>query len=233
LHEENKQAKTKKSNKKKKKADDIKRNKSMKKIDELQSKVFAKEEEMSETRMVREELEEIIGDFEVKFNKLKQATNKEDPRDIVIKFELNSEINAEYLEIRDRKLTEFTKLDTILKARTEEFLELTSSKQDHTWRQVDLLQEQLQAVEAGLNSKMVQVTTIATTLEQLREWMTSIMTKYDSYLQEWDGVDDKIIQAQRDDINGLLEALQSRVTTFRQIIQSNANETQNIFTKKD
>ena len=62
------------------------------------------------------------------------------------------------------------------------FVELTSSKQDHTWREVDALQEKLQAQESNLNSKVSQVGQINTTLEQLKEWMTSVISKYNTYL---------------------------------------------------
>lgn len=216
-----------------KREDDIKRNKSMKKIQELRLKVNDKESEMFDVGQTREVLQREVEEYESMFAKLKTATNKEDPSEIITKFELNSEIYKEGVERRDVRLEKHQVLDSELKILTEEFIELTSKNHDCTWMEVDALQETVQLREVELNQKLSSIGQITTTLEQLKEWMTSIIAKYDTYLGEWDNVDDRIIQAKRDDVFGVLEALQSRITTFRQIIQQNQNNTKPIFTKKE
>merc|ERR1711971_188397 len=224
---------TKQREQEKKKADDIKRSKTMKKVEELLEKLEEKNEEMLIHSEVRKSLEREIQKYKSMFDKIKKATNKEDPQDIIIKFQLNSEVRGEYENIRDRKESRAKEMEGIYKEKLAEFLELTANKEDHTWREVDALQEELQVSEANLTTKMNFVSQINTTLEQLKEWMTSIIAKYNKYLDEWDGVEDRITQANRDDVMGVLNALQTRITTFRQIIQHQNNGTEIIFTKKN
>jgi len=215
-----------------KKADDIKRSKTMKKVEELLEKVDHKEKEALVHREIRREYECEINKYREMFDKIKKVTNKENPHDIIIKFQLNSEVREEYQSIRNTKHKQYLVLNEEHEKLTKNFHDLTSSKQDHTWREVDTLQEKLQMEETNLNSKISQVGQINTSLEQLKEWMTSIISKYNKYLSEWDGVEDRISQANRDDIAGVLESLQSRIKTFRQIIQHQANGTDAIFKKK-
>jgi len=215
-----------------KKADDMKRSKTMKKVEELLVKVEEAAKEALVSSEIRRELEKDIKKYRQLFDKIKKVTNKQDPNDIILKFQLNHEVGEEYQNIRDKKHQQYVALEGRHQDLLKTFVELTSSKQDHTWREVDALQEKLQAQESNLNSKVSQVGQINTTLEQLKEWMTSVISKYNTYLDEWEGVDDRITQANRDDIMGVLEALQSRIKTFRQIIQHQANGTDAIFTKK-
>merc|ERR1711971_94565 len=215
-----------------KKADDIKRSRTMKKIEELTEKVWQKNEEMLIHSEIRGTYESEIKKYRSMFDKIKKSTNKEDPQDIIIKFQLNSEVRGEYLNIRDRKQNRVEELEKGYKDLLNQFLELTANKQDHTWREVDSLQEGLGLVEANLASKMHSVSQINTTLEQLKEWTTSIIFKYNTYLEEWDGVEDRITQANRDDVMGVLGSLQTRIKTSRQIIQHQNNGTETIFTKK-
>lgn len=132
---------------------EMKRSKVFKRIDELRTFVSDKEELMRESEKIRLDIVNDINVYKNIFDELNKATNKNDPSEIIFKYELNKEIFQEYSKTRDRKLQKYKELKKELQEITEHFDSLKANKKDHSWKEVDKQQELYTELEVKLNNK--------------------------------------------------------------------------------
>lgn len=142
--------------------------------------------EVSRLRATREALEEKIDYYDERFQKIQQATGLSDPEKIVNKYFVNQEIDRDQTAHYEAKKEELEKLMTEQQALSAELTQLSTTGTDHTWREVDQLQEQLHSATARLQQKKADADRLSTSITQLNEWMHTIMNRIDDNLCKYE-----------------------------------------------
>jgi len=169
-----------------KKKQEKKRQKRMHRISKLQKLVDTNDLEMSRLEEKRNKLEKKIEYFENRFQKIQEATGLSDPEKIISKFFVNMEIDQEQTKVlQDREHTR-TSVTTDLGKLEDHLKVLSSASTEHSWREVDVIQEKLQSSLARLQHKKEEADKLATNITQLKEWIHSVILKIDQYLSVYD-----------------------------------------------
>jgi len=214
---------------KQQKASDIAKNEAKAKKQAKVANRIAKLEKMctqhaDEQQELNEKLckyEEQIKYFEDRFKRIYDATGLAETGKIINKFFVNKEINNEQSKLLEDL---YAKLDATQKeaaALETQLKVLHNNNNDHTWREIDGLQESLQKAKSNLVAEKSQTEKINLEFTLFAEWMSVIQNNFVRKLNANYKIEDKLkaIKQQRGETpKDLVDSLAEYIQLMQDII---------------
>jgi len=200
-----------------KKKEEKKRSQRMHRISKLQKLVDTNDSEMGNLEKRRTKLEQEIEYFEQRFQKIQAATGLSDPMKIINKFFVNKEIDSEQSKVLNAREKTKEEITQVLAGLEADLKDLTSTSTEHSWREVDTVQEKLQSADARLNHKKDEADKLATNITQLKEWMGAIIMKIDQYLTGYDIR--SLTEVTTTNPIEIIDSLKARILTIQMVIE--------------
>merc|ERR1712130_567911 len=153
-----------------------KQQKAIQRINKLKKLTENNEKEIDKLNEKLLEYEEEITFFTERFKRIYNATGLDETDKIINKFFVNKEIKNEQSNVM-QELYATLKQKEIESVKTENTLKLLhNNNNDHTWREIDVLQEKLNKKNANLMQEQQQRQKIQKKFTLLKEWMNVIIT---------------------------------------------------------
>merc|ERR1712087_371025 len=168
-----------------------KRQKAMNRIQKLKKLVESNEKEIAKLSEKLVQFEADISFFDERFKRIYNATGLSSTDKIINKFFVNKEIHSEQNALLQELYAARTEREAESEALEEKLKALHANNNDHTWREIDQLQETLQKKKHTLTSEKAQSEKIELEFTLLAEWMSVIMANLQSHLREYD-VDERV-----------------------------------------
>jgi len=168
-----------------------KRQKAMNRINKLKKLVENNEKEISKLSEKLRQFENDINFYDERFKRIYNATGLSSTDRIINKFFVNKEIKREQEQLLHSLYEELNDKEVECEAAEQRLKVLHSNNNDHTWREIDILQETLQKKKHALTSEKAQSEKMQLEFTKLREWMDVIIANLLKHLKRYQ-VDDRI-----------------------------------------
>lgn len=168
-----------------------KQQKAINRINKLKKLVENNDKEIEKLNEKLQGFEQEISFFEERFRRIYEATGLSDTDKIINKFFVNEEIANEQNNLL-QQLYETLKLKEKEAITYENKLKLLhNNNNDHTWREIDILQEELSKQENDLISEKHKQEKIDLQFTLLKEWINVIINNLLKYLKNYE-INDKL-----------------------------------------
>merc|ERR1711972_290803 len=168
-----------------------KRQKAMNRINKLKKLVENNEKEISKLSEKLRQFENDINFYDERFKRIYNATGLSSTDRIINKFFVNKEIKREQEQLLQALYEELNAKEAECEAAEQRLKVLHSNNNDHTWREIDILQETLSKKKHALISEKAQTEKMQLEFTLLREWMDAIIANLLKHLRRYQ-VDDRI-----------------------------------------
>jgi len=168
-----------------------KRQKAMNRIQKLKKLVEGNEKEIAKLSEKLLQFENDINFFDERFKRIYNATGLSSTDKIINKFFVNKEIHSEQNALLQELYAARTEREAESEALEEQLKVLHANNNDHTWREIDMLQETLSKKKHTLASEKQQAEKIQLEFTLLAEWMHVIMANLQRHLRHYQ-VDDRM-----------------------------------------
>jgi len=170
-----------------------KRQKAMNRISKLKKLVEGNEKEIAKLSEKLVQFESDISFFDERFKRIYNATGLSSTDKIINKFFVNKEIHSEQNALLQELYAARTEREAELEALEEQLKVVHANNNDHTWREIDMLQETLSKKKHTLTSEKAQSEKIELEFTLLTEWMNVIMANLQRHLRHYH-VDERVQQ---------------------------------------
>jgi len=168
-----------------------KRQKAIQRINKLKKLVENNEREIAKLNEKLLQFEHDINFYDERFKRIYNATGLSSTDRIINKFFVNKEIKREQEQLLHDLYEELNAKESECESLEQRLKVLHSNNNDHTWREIDILQEALQKKKHALISEQAQSEQMQLEFTLLREWMDVIIANLLKHLRRYQ-VDDQI-----------------------------------------
>merc|ERR1712013_18088 len=168
-----------------------KRQKAMNRIQKLKKLVEGNEKETAKLSEKLVQFEKDISFFDDRFKRIYNATGLSSTDKIINKFFVNKEIHSEQNALLQELYAARSEREAESETLEEQLKVLHANNNDHTWREIDQLQETLSKKKHGLTSEKQQSEKIELEFTLLAEWMHVIMANLGKHLRHYH-VDERV-----------------------------------------
>merc|ERR1712087_656762 len=170
-----------------------KQQKAQNRINKLEKLCETNEAEQDELNEKLLAYQDSIKFFEERFRRIYNATGLAETGKIINKFFVNKEINNEQSKLLEELYEKLAKTETEAAALEKELKALHNNNNDHTWREIDGLQEKLQKEKSNLVLEKSQTEKIDLEFTLFAEWISVIQNNLLQHLKHYK-IDDELTQ---------------------------------------
>ena len=163
-----------------------KQQKAMNRINKLQKLVETNDKEIHRLSEKLTGFENQIEYYEDRFRRIYTATGLNDPDKIINKFFVNKEILTEQTKILESLAAAKEEKAQIQQTLDTELNTVANQQTDHTWREVDYLQEKLQNSQNDLLTQKIINERVDMRTTALEQWMIVTLNKLNHYINQWE-----------------------------------------------
>merc|ERR1712130_764075 len=212
-----------------------KQQKAQNRINKLQKLCEQNEAEQDLLNEKLSKYEESIEFFEERFKRIYNATGLAETGKIINKFFVNKEINNEQSKLLEELYEKLAVTETEAAALEKELKTLHNNNNDHTWREIDGLQEKLQKEKSNLVQEKSQTQKINLEFTLFAEWINVIQNKLLRYLKHYkidDALNSIVTSSNTSSPKELVESLAEYIQIMQNIIRDIEEKTFSIKKKE-
>jgi len=188
-----------------------KQQKAQNRINKLEKLCEANEAEQDELNEKLLAYQDSIKFYEERFRRIYNATGLAETGKIINKFFVNKEINNEQSKLLEELYEKLSKTEKQATALENELKVLHNNNNDHTWREIDGLQEKLQKEKSNLVQEKSQTEKINLEFTLFAEWISVIQSNLLKHLKKY-----KI----DDELNAIHQQLLKKESEPKQLVES-------------
>lgn len=214
-----------------------KQQKAQNRITKLEKLCDANEAEQDELNEKLLAYQDKIKFYEERFRRIYNATGLAETGKIINKFFVNKEINNEQSKLLEELYEKLAAVEKEATALENELKVLHNNNNDHTWREIDSLQEKLQKEKSNLIQEKSQTEKINLEFTLFAEWISVIQNNLLKHLKNYK-IDDELNRIQQQmakqdsDPKQLVESLADYIQIMLNIIKDIEQKTFSIKKKQ-